>query len=122
MLSKPEDIVKFSYLLDYYGSCLTPRQRNLFSQYVDEDCSLSEIAQREQISPQAVSDALKHAEKTLLSMENKLRLMQRIAQMNQIISQVKEDLNKQNISTSDIEMIYHKLNRISDIWEEYHGV
>lgn len=122
MLSKPEDIVKYSYLLDYYGSCLTPRQRNLFSQYVDEDCSLSEIAQREQISPQAVSDALKHAEKTLLTMENKLKIIQRVSDMKQTISQIKENIREQNIPLSDVDTLFRELDRISDIWEEYHGV
>ncbi len=61
--------VELGMLLSRYGALLTERQRTLLSLSVDEDLSLSEIAEQAGISRQGVLDALKRAETQLYAFE-----------------------------------------------------
>ncbi len=61
--------VELSMLLSHYGAMLTERQRTLLALSVDEDLSLSEIAEQAGISRQAVLDAIKRAESQLYAIE-----------------------------------------------------
>ena len=72
-----ERIVELGNLFDVYGSLLTKRQQTIFSQYIDEDCSLAEISEREGISRQAVRDCISHCEEQLLKYEQILRIINR---------------------------------------------
>jgi len=71
--------------MDWYGAFLTERQRSLVRQYVYEDCSLGEIAEREGISRQAVRDAILTAESELRNMETKLNLIQTNDQLRRLL-------------------------------------
>jgi len=62
----------FSILLDYYGMVLTEKQRNILTEYYNDDLSLAEIAENYGITRQGVRDAIKHGEATLMEMEEKL--------------------------------------------------
>ena len=64
-------------LLDFYGALLTKRQREMMALRLEEDLSLSEIAENYGVSRQAVHDALRRAELTLMDMENKLMFYER---------------------------------------------
>jgi len=72
-----ERLIELGQLMDWYGAFLTPRQRSFARQYAFEDCSLSEIAEREGVSRQAVRDAIQRAEHELRAMEGKLGLVRR---------------------------------------------
>ena len=67
--------VELMRLLDFYGAMLTDRQHEMLRLRLEEDLSLSEIAEGFGVSRQAVNDALRKAEKTLTEMEQKLRLV-----------------------------------------------
>lgn len=69
--------IEFGRLMDCYGAFLTARQYAILDQYVNEDCSLAEIAQREDISRQGVRDNIKRAEALLQDMEDKLHIARR---------------------------------------------
>ena len=58
--------LKISDLLDFYGECLTEKQRNFLDYYYNDDLSLSEIAENESITRQGVRDAIKRGEQTRL--------------------------------------------------------
>ena len=64
-------------LLDFYGALLTKRQREMMALRLEEDLSLSEIAENYGVSRQAVHDALRRAELTLIDMEKKLMFYER---------------------------------------------
>ena len=81
-----EKRVELSCLLDYYGGLLTERRRSLLEQAVYEDCSLSEIAEREGISRQGVRDALKRGEEQLYEIEGKLHFLRRDAALRRLLS------------------------------------
>ena len=78
-------LVELGQLMDWYGAFLTERQRSLVCQYVYEDCSLGEIAEREGISRQAVRDAILTAESELRNMETKLNLIQTNDQLRRLL-------------------------------------
>ena len=59
-------------LYDFYGATLTEKQSRFFDLYYNEDLSLSEIAENENITRQGVRDAILRAENILRDMEAKL--------------------------------------------------
>ena len=71
MAQNPKDL-EYSILLDHYGPVLTQRQRDILTEYYNEDLSLSEIAENFGITRQGVRDAIKHGEATLREMEDKI--------------------------------------------------
>lgn len=75
--------LEISYLLDFYGEVLTPKQRDVLEQYYNDDLSLSEIAENFGITRQGVRDAIKHGEATLLELEQKVGFAARYRQMRE---------------------------------------
>ncbi len=66
-----------SLLLDFYGELLTERQRSCYDLHVNEDLSLSEIAEQCGISRQGVWDNIRRAESALREIEEKTGLIRR---------------------------------------------
>lgn len=64
MAAKAGKDLGFSILLDYYGMVLTEKQRNILTEYYNDDLSLAEIAENYGITRQGVRDAIKHGEAT----------------------------------------------------------
>ncbi len=75
-------------LLDCYGELLTEKQRTLAGLYYNEDLSLSEIAEMQGITRQAVRDSLRHSERILLDMEEKLGMAGRIRRMRDCLDSI----------------------------------
>ena len=69
-----EKNMKISYLLDFYGDVLDTRVRAVMDAYYDDDLSLSEIAEGEEISRQGVRHLIKKGEEQLLFLEERLGL------------------------------------------------
>ena len=67
--------VEMLLLMDFYGSLLTDRQREIMNLYYEDNLSLTEIADMLDISKQGVSDNIKRAEKSLYDKEEKMQLM-----------------------------------------------
>lgn len=61
--------LEISFLLDFYGSMLTEKQRIMIEYYYNDDLSLAEIADNEGITRQGVRDSIKRAEGQLLELE-----------------------------------------------------
>ena len=80
------------YLIDFYGSLLTDRQREVISLYYEEDLSLSEIADDVGITRQGVRDAIKKAETILTEAEEKLGLAAKFKNLSDEITVIKEQL------------------------------
>lgn len=89
-----EKNVKFSILCQIYGSLLTKNQLEIITDYYDNDLSLSEIAENNQITRQAVRDIIKKAEKKLLELEEKLSFMKKMSNQEILISNVIKKINK----------------------------
>ena len=59
-------------LFDLYGEVLSPRQREIFSGYYNDDCSLSELSADFGISRQGVLQTIQTAEHKLREWDEKL--------------------------------------------------
>ena len=85
-----------SLLYDFYSELLKDSQRQVVELYVNEDMSLSEVAELLHISRQGVRDSLNRAERKLEEYESKLGLEQAYQQRRErddtiraLISQIK---------------------------------
>ena len=91
-------------LFDAYQNLLTDIQRNTFIKYFLEDYSLSEVAELTNISKASVSDNLRHIEKKLINLEDKLHFVEKNEELNKIIVRLEED--GQSELASEIKKIY----------------
>ena len=89
-----EKNVKISILSDLYGNLLTEKQFEFIDDYYNNDLSLSEIAENNNITRQAVRDIIKKGEKKLFEYEEKLMFMKRMLKQEKKIEQVLSELNK----------------------------
>ena len=105
-----EKHIRLGILLDCYGPLLTQRQRSLLDQSVNEDCSLSEIAEREGISRQGVRDAVAKASEQLEEYEAKLGLMARREAMRAELARLRQAVQ----SGEDPASIIERLTEICD--------
>ncbi len=78
--------VAYGALADFYAALLTDKQRELLAMYCNEDLSLSEIAGRENISRQAVSEHLNRAYLRLDSLEAQLQMFTRFREMRDAVT------------------------------------
>lgn len=83
-----------SYLMDIYGECLTEKQRSFIDYYYNNDLSLSEIAENENITRQGVRDAIKRAESTLLDLEGKLGFARKYSELGKCLDDISECADK----------------------------
>ena len=81
---------RMTMLFDFYGDILTPRQRELFDLYYNEDLSLAEIAENCGISRQGVRDVIVRAENAMTELEDKTGLVRRFLQMQPKIAAIEE--------------------------------
>ena len=94
-----EKNVKISMLNEFYGKLLTQKQYEIIDDYYNNDLSLSEIAENNQITRQAVRDILKKGEKKLFQYEEKL--MKRMLNQEKKIEKVLSELTKIQKNDSD---------------------
>ena len=85
-----EKIVERGLLYDFYGPLLTEHQQAIYEANVYDNLSLSEIAEQENVSRQAVHDILKRCDKTLMEYEEKLQLIARFNRNRGRLKQLKE--------------------------------
>ena len=78
-----EKNVRMSLLFEFYRNMLTQRQLECVDLYYNEDLSLAEIAEHTGISRQGVRYAIKHAEESLLSYEDRIGLASKISLLNE---------------------------------------
>jgi predicted DNA-binding protein YlxM (UPF0122 family) len=75
-MDKTKDL-RFSKLLDFYSPVLTEKQRSSAYAYYNDDLSLGEIAENENISRQGVRDNIKRGEAVMTELENQIHLLER---------------------------------------------
>jgi len=71
-----EKNMHFAYLLDLYGEVLDEHARDIMKAYYEDDLSLSEIAEGENISRQGVRHIIKKSEEELTFLDERLRFRQ----------------------------------------------
>lgn len=88
------EVVDACLLLDFYGQLLTDRMRMILELHFAEDMSLAEIAEQENISRQAVHDAIRRGRSSLEEYEEKLGLVKRFMSQKLVIRDAVEALEK----------------------------
>ena len=99
-----ENSVKISVLLETYGKLLTKKQYKLLDDYYNLDLSLSEIAENEHITRQAVRDNLKKGENKLFEYEEKLEIMKQTIEKKNTIENILSKITTINGNMSDKEI------------------
>ena len=99
-----EKNVKISMLCQLYGKLLTKKQYDFIDDYYNNDLSLSEIAENNNITRQAVRDIIKKGEKKLFEYEEKLLFMKRTLNQEKKIEKVLLELTKIQKDYSDKEI------------------
>ena len=102
--------VEISMLWQIYGKLLTEKQYEYIDYYYNQDLSLSEIAENDNITRQAVRDIIKKGERKLFEYEEKLLFMKKTINQEQKIQQVLFNLTKIQKDSSD--------KQVSSILEE----
>ena len=86
--------VEISVLCEIYGKLLTEKQLNILDNYYNLDLSLSEIAENEGITRQAVRDIIKKGENKLFEFEEKLGIMKKNMKQEEKIANILSELTK----------------------------
>lgn len=87
-----DSISEMSLHLDFYGSLLTEKQKQVMSYYFEEDMSLGEISEELHTSRQAAHDLIKRSEKILRKYEMELGLINRFLLQKEKLMDVKKIL------------------------------
>lgn len=85
----------FNQLYDYYGGLLTDKQRSYFEDYYFRDFSLSEIAENDGVSRNAIHKQLKLVEEKLEQYEAILHLLEKRENILSLLQNVGEDIRRQ---------------------------
>ena len=114
-----EKQVKIALLLDLYGNLLTEKQYNLLNDYYNNDFSLSEIAENEGITRQAVRDNLLKGENNLLEYDEKLSILKKKTRDQNILDNSIEELNSiindRKIDSEAIKIIKNVIRELKKI-------
>ena len=128
---------EFTVLLDVYGSLLTSKERDMLDYYYNDDLSLREISDNENIARrerrqsgeepsghyrendtitrQGVRDAIKRAEAKLLSMEEKLGLVRRNREMAALVAEIRRNAEKAAVRAYQVRAPREIIAAASDI-------
>ena len=87
-----EKIIYYGTLLELYGELLTDKQYSAIDKYYNMDLSLSEIAQEDKITRQAVRDNIKKAEEKLEFFESKLKLYKNFKKEDNKVSKLEKNI------------------------------
>ncbi|MCI8636626.1 MAG: putative DNA-binding protein [Clostridia bacterium] len=86
--------VKISMLNQIYGGLLTKKQNEIIEDYYNNDLSLSEIAENNEITRQAIRDVLKKSEKKLFEYEETLSIMEKNIEQEKKIEKIIKQLEE----------------------------
>lgn len=108
-----EKHIEISMLVEIYGKLLTEKQYQVISDYYNEDLSLSEIAENNNISRQGVRDIIKKGESKLFEYEEKLQIMKKTQENEKTIQLILNQLSKIQDNSSDkkVEKILNEVQK-----------
>lgn len=90
-------MIEVGMLLEYYKLLLSDKQRKYLVAYFEEDLSLSEIADENNISRQAVYDNIKRSVKVLKNYEEKLGFYKKDREVYEKLLILKKDFKMEKL-------------------------
>lgn len=106
-----EKLVQVARLYDTYGLLLNEKQRDVINCYYNEDLSLSEIAQNNKKSKQAISDMIQRSVDKLFEFENELSLIKKKNELQNDLFLLRELIESSN-NDKAIEKLDEMINKI----------
>ena len=91
---KVEENIYLSKLFDAYGALLSEGQRVVFAYYLNDDFTITEIAENLKVSRQAVMDSVSKAEKKLRNFEERLQFVRKLELLSEENRILNEKLSK----------------------------
>ncbi|MBR3720576.1 MAG: DNA-binding protein [Clostridia bacterium] len=107
-----EKNVEISVLCQLYGKALTDKQYEVLTDYYNNDLSLSEIAENNNITRQAVRDIIKKGENKLYELEENISLMKKTFAEEKIVSKIEEELDEIEKMTNSNKEVAKRINKI----------
>jgi hypothetical protein len=107
-----EKNVEISVLCQLYGKLLTEKQFEVLTDYYNNDLSLSEIAENNNITRQAVRDIIKKGENKLYELENGISLMKKTMNDEKIIEKIQKEIDEIKKYNNSDKFIIDKINNI----------
>ncbi len=95
---KIEENLKLSLLFDIYKNLLTQKQKEVLSDFLDNNISLTELAQINNSTRQAVNDLVKRTIKVLENYEGKLCLLAKFEKVKESIANCEHILKENKIN------------------------
>lgn len=105
--------MRVSLLLEIYGNLLTKKQRDMLTDFYDNNISLTEIALNNLSTRQAVNDLIKRSVKNLENYEQKLKLLEKYQKLK---ANIAGSLKILECEKPDVKKLKSK---ISGILEDY---
>lgn len=106
-----EKNIKIGILYQYYKDLLSEKQQESIEQYYLEDLSLTEIAEIQGVSKQAVSTNIKRAESLLVEYEEKLKLYSRYNEITNTLEEL-SDFVREKTDRQAYETIRKKISEM----------
>ncbi len=116
-LDELDEIHHLSILYDFYGNLLTERKKKIFEDYVLNDLSLSEIADKMGISRQGVHDIVKRCTKELRDYEESLKLVDKFKSIREKLNQIK-DISSSVQESKDLSQLQNIEPIVNEILKE----
>ena len=113
-------MIEVVLLFEQYKELLTEKQREIVSLYYEEDYSLGEISENLNVSRQGVYDTLKRSEKILRDYEDKLGLVSKLKEQEELVRNLKNkivDIKQDLLHNIDCANLIPKLENIEDALE-----
>ncbi|HHU93289.1 MAG TPA: YlxM family DNA-binding protein [Halanaerobiaceae bacterium] len=107
-----DKVIEIGILFDFYGSLLTEKQQEAIQLYYYQDLSLSEIAERLEISRQGVYDHLHRGEEALRDYEVKLGLIQRYNLLKKELEDLEKAINDYKIENKVKNNLIQRVEKI----------
>ena len=113
-----ENNIRNNLLLDFYGSMLTDKQKEVMRLYFECDSSYSEIASVLNMSRQAVYDNVKVSKNLLETYEEKLKCVERFLnnreKLLEVITEINdiEETEKNNKNIEKLQNVKSKLEKV----------
>ena len=110
---KIEESFRVSLLVDFYKNLLTEKQRKIITDFIDNNISISELAQIYNTSRQAINDLIKRTIKVLVGYEEKLNLLHKFEMIREKVKKSLEILDSKETNSSN--EIKKELNSVLEI-------
>ena len=96
-MDKLEDFLKYSVLFSYYGELFPKKKRQYLELYLEENSSLSEIAEQCGVTRQAVFDNIKKGVQKLDEYESKLGIFEKEKELKGKLEYLRKNFTMENL-------------------------